>query len=78
MDKPDNHLEEPGSLEEEEVDMKVGLGEGVDKLGLQVVGVVVGPGNLLVAVVVIVIMLQQTRLSSAPHPFTRGGRHTLI
>jgi len=62
VDKPDNHLEGPGSLEEEVVDMKVGLAEGVDKLGLQVVGVVVGPDNLLVAVVGIVIVLQQTRL----------------
>jgi hypothetical protein len=62
VDKRDNHLEEPGSLEEEVVDMKVGLGEGVDKLESQVVGVVVDLGNLLVAVVEIVIMLQRTRL----------------
>ena len=78
MDKPDNHLEVPGSLEEEVVDMKVGLAEGVDKLELQVVGVVVGPGNLLVAVVGIAIMLQRTRLSSTFHPLKRGGGHTLI
>jgi hypothetical protein len=67
VDKRDNHLEEPGNLEEEVVDMKVGLGEGVDKLELQVVGVVVDLDNLLVAVVEIVIMLQQTRLISALH-----------
>lgn len=67
MDKQDNHLEEPGNLEEEEVDMRVELGEGVDKLKLQVVGVVVDLGNLLVAVVGIVIMLQRTRLMSALH-----------
>jgi hypothetical protein len=65
VDKPDNHLEEPGNLEEEVVDMKVGLGEGVDKLELQVEGVVVDLDNLLVAVVEIVIMLQRTRLISA-------------
>lgn len=68
MDKRDNHLEEPGSLEEEVVDMKVGLGEGVDKLELLVVGAVVDLGNLLVAVVGIVIMLQQTRLFISFHP----------
>ena len=68
MDKPDNHLEEPGSLEEEGVDMKVGLGEGVDKLELPVVGVVVDLGNPLVAVVGIVIMLQRTRLFISFHP----------
>ena len=67
MDKPGNHLEEPGSLEEEVVDMKVGLGEVVDKLELQVVGAVVDLGNLLVAVVGIVITLQRTRLISALH-----------
>jgi len=67
VDKQDNHLEEPGNLEEEEVDMRVELGEGVDKLKLQVVGVVVDLGNLLVAVVGIVIMLQRTRLMSALH-----------
>jgi len=62
VDRPDNHLEGPGSLEAEVVDTRVGLGEGVDKLVLQVVGVVVDLGNPLVAVVGIVIMLQQTRL----------------
>jgi hypothetical protein len=68
VDKPDNHLEEPGNLEEEVVDMKVGLGEGVDKLELQVEGVVVDLDNLLVAVVGIVIMLQRTRLFISFHP----------
>jgi hypothetical protein len=81
VDKRDNHLEEPGNLEEEVVDMKVGLGEGVGILELLVVEVVVDLGNLLVAVVEIVIMLQQTRLISATIFFDeerRKGVHTLI
>ena len=78
MDKPDNHLKGLGSPEEEVVDMKVEPGEGVDILGLLVVGVVVDLGNRLAAVVGIVIMLQRTRLSSAF--ILKSGRkgHTLI
>lgn len=49
--------------------MKVVAGEGVDKLELQVVGVVVDLDSLFVAVVGTVIMLQRKHLMSASDPF---------
>lgn len=80
MDKLDNHLEElvVDNPEAEEVGRKEQLEEGVDKLVLRVVGVVVDRDNLVVAVVVvagIVIMLQQMHLLISPPSSVFGKRN---
>jgi hypothetical protein len=68
VDMPDSHsVVVVGSPEAEGVGKKVELVEGVDRLVHLVVGVVLGLGNLFVAVVVFGIMLQRMRLSISAH-----------